>query len=125
MNTEILLAIIAIIGSIATAVVTHLFERGKYEVEIDKLRAELHQAEAKKNGTNLENTQKLIDIIMKQVAEPVEQEAKKLRYAVNRFTKAIEQIPTCEYHANCPVTRELQKSPASLDERDRDKNGNT
>lgn len=116
MTPEIWLAIIAIIGSIISAVATHFIERGKYELQIERLRSEVKQLEANKNGTNLENTQKLIDIIMQQVAEPVEQEAKKLRYAVNRFTRAVEKIGDCDYRDSCPVRAELQKSQAALDD---------
>lgn len=116
MNTEIWLAVIAIITNIVSVVVTRFVERGKCNVEIEQLRANVKQLEANKNGTNLENTQKLIDIIMQQVAEPVENEAKKLRYAVNRFTRAVEKISDCEYRDTCPVRGELQKSPVTLDD---------
>ena len=116
MTPEIWLAIIAIIGTVLSAVVTHLVERAKYAIEIEKLRTEVKQLEANKNGTNLENTQKLIDIIMQQVVPPLEQETKKLRYAVNRFTRAVEKIGDCDYRDSCPVRAELQKSPAALDD---------
>lgn len=125
MNTEIWLAIIAIIGAVVSAVATHFIERGKYELEIERLRADVKQLEANKNGTNLENTQKLIDIIMQQVAEPVEQEAKKLRYAVNRFTRAMEKIGDCDFRDNCPVRAELQKSPATIDTEHGNKDSNS
>lgn len=113
MTTEIWLAIIAIVGSVITAVVTRFITRGKYELELERMRYEIKQLEANKNGVNLENTQKLIDIIMQQVTEPVEQEAKKLRYAVNRFTRAVEKIADCDYRDNCPVRAELQNNPDS------------
>ena len=107
---EIVIMIASLACSIITAVVTHRLNKAKHKAEVDNLRAELKQANANTSGTNLENTQKLIDIIMQQVAEPLNAEVKKLRNEIKKFTKAIGKINKCSLADNCPVRNELQNS---------------
>ena len=107
---EIVIMVATLVCSTISAVVTHLLNKSRHKAEVDNLRAELKQSNANANGTNLDNTQKLIDMIMQQVAVPLESEVKKLRSEIRKFTKAIGKINTCSLADNCPVKHELQNS---------------
>lgn len=107
MNTEIWLAVIAIIAVPVTSWLTSKLDRRKYDAEISKLKTEIENMKAEVNSKELENVRQGTDILMTQIVNPLKTELKSLRSDVNKFRKAIEKISGCPLSDNCPVSREL------------------
>lgn len=134
MNTQVILAIIAIIAVPITSWITSKLLKAEYKTKIDKLTAEVEGLKNANNTVNLENTQKLIDLIMtsvveplkkeleetralyqktiKEVVEPLKKELNAVRKELSKFRLAVERIPECSFSDNCPVKRELRKQEA-------------
>lgn len=107
MNTEVALAIIAIVAVPISAWISAKLMRQKYRVEIEGLKADLDKKLTETRSTELDNVRQGNDILMQQIVEPLKDEIKYLRNDVNKFRKAIENISNCSYRAECPVSREL------------------
>lgn len=107
MNTEIVLALIALAATPVGGWIGAVLMRQKYRVEIEGLRADLDKKLTETRSTELDNVRQGNDILMQQIVEPLRTEIKFLRIDVNKFRKAIEKIPACPLSADCPVSREL------------------
>jgi hypothetical protein len=107
MSTEVILAIIAIVSAPAGSALTAVLMRRKYRVEIDSIRADIDKKLADTRGAELDNVRQGNEILMQQIVEPLKVEIKYLRNEVNKFRRAIENIPACPYSADCPISRQL------------------
>lgn len=94
--------------------------RGKYRLELDKLRAEMRQTLSNVENTELENVRKASGILMENIVKPLEKEIRSLRRDVEKFRKAVEKIPACPMADSCPVTRELLAAETADAQRDTD-----
>jgi len=109
MSVELITAISSVVVTLITTV-SALFMRSKYKAEVETLQANVTQLQANADGTRIDNSQKIVDMLNKDIVEPLRQEVKNLRNEVNKFRKAVEKIPSC-LHARdngCPVRDELQ-----------------
>lgn len=102
MRNEILIALVGLVVSTVTALVTHWLSRKKYTVETQK--------------TELENVREGNDILMKQIVNPLKLELKSVRNELRRFRRAIEKIPACPHATDCPVSLELLAAEADDDD---------
>ena len=131
MNVQIMLAIIAIVAVPLTSWITSKLLKAEYKTKIDKLTAEVEALKNANNTVSLENTQKLIDLIMasvvaplkkeleearaqyqntiKEVVEPLKKELNAVRKELSKFRLAVKRIPDCPHSDNCPVKRELRE----------------
>lgn len=125
MNTEIWLAIIAIVAAPAGSALTARLMKRKYDTEIKKLQTEVEGMKADVRANELENVSKGVDILMAQIVTPLEKQVEKLNANVRKLEKAIGKISTCHYATECPVTRELHGAEKSsqLTEPDTDRRG--
>lgn len=85
--------------------------------ELRKARAEARRAEAEADTVKITNTDNATRILMENIVEPLREELDATRKELNsvkrevaRFRKAVEAIPLCPYHGECPVLGELQGS---------------
>lgn len=106
--TEIVSSIIAIIAAPAGALLTAIFLRKKYKIELQSLKADIDKKLSEVQSNELENVRQGNNILMEQIVSPLKAELKMLRTDVNKFRRAIEKIPTCPHSADCPVRNELQ-----------------
>lgn len=109
METSIVLALISIVTVPLTAWITSKMLKKEYQIKIDKLNAEVETLQAGNDSVSLDNTKKLIEIMMQNVVEPLKKELKAVRNELSKFRKAIEKIPECDYADDCPVKRELRQ----------------
>lgn len=109
--TEIILGVIAIVTAPLAAWLTSRLLKAKYTQEVEKLKAEVQQMKSDVRSRELDNDRKSIEMVMELVVEPLRKEMKSLQRKIDRFTNAVEQIPSCPHSANCPVSRELQREP--------------
>ena len=107
--TEIILAVIALVTAPLSAWLTSRLLKAKYAQEVEKLKAEVEQMKSDVRSRELDNDRKSINMVMELVVEPLRKEMKSLQRKIDRFTNAVEQIPSCPHSANCPVSRELQR----------------
>ncbi|MBR4137842.1 MAG: hypothetical protein IKU05_05465 [Bacteroidales bacterium] len=134
MSTEVILAIIGIVAIPLTSWITSKLLKAEYKAKIDKLTAEVETIKSANNTVNVENTQKLIDLIMtsvvtplkqeleetrslyqktiKEVVEPLKRELNAVRKELSKFRLAVQRIPECPHSDNCPVKRELREQEA-------------
>lgn len=108
MTETIVAAIAAIITAPLAALLTAIFLRSKYKVEVDKLRAEVRETLADVRGKELDNDKKAINMIMDLVVEPLRKDMKQLQQKVDTLTNAIEKINSCPHADSCPVSHELR-----------------
>ena len=119
LTTIIVSSIVAAVSAPLGAWVNSRVLRQKYQLELDKLRAEMKQTlrngRTLTNGENseLENVRKASDILMENIVKPLEKEIKSLRKDVDKFRKAVEKIPSCPMAGDCPVSRELLAAEAA------------
>lgn len=83
--------------------------------ELRKARAEARRAEADADTVKITNTEQATRILIENIVEPLREELDATRKELNsvkrevaRFRKAVEAIPLCPYHGECPVLGELQ-----------------
>ncbi|MDR0872173.1 MAG: hypothetical protein LBN27_01730 [Prevotellaceae bacterium] len=109
MTTEIILATIGLLTAIVgTSWITSVIQRKKYIEEVAQMKAT-------NESTTIDNSQKIVDMLNKDIVEPLRVEVKSLRNEIKRFREAIQKIPSC-IHARdngCPVRDELQKHEGS------------
>lgn len=113
LTTIIVSSLVAAVSAPLGAWVNSRMLRGKYRLELDKLRAEMQQTLSNVETTELENVRKASDILMEDIVRPLEKEIRSLRKDVDKFRKAIEKIPSCPVAGDCPVSRELLAAEAA------------
>jgi energy-converting hydrogenase A subunit M len=102
----------AIITALLTSLgagVTAIFMRKKHNAEVEQLHTQIEISKTDVRTHELDNVDKGMDILMKQVVEPLKKEIDELRKEVVRFRKAISKINNCPHSAACPVRDELQR----------------
>jgi len=107
MSWELIMAIIGMASAPVASWLASKLTRGKYDAEIERLRAEVATARADADGKELANARLGNEIIMNNIVKPLETQIKRLNTNVTRFEKAVAKIPACPHNAICPVTSEL------------------
>lgn len=109
--TIIVSALVAAVSAPVGAWVGRKLERGKYRIELEKLRAEMKDKLAAVKSHELENVRKASDILMESIVPPLKTEITNLRNDVQRLNKALERIWGCPHVDRCPVKYELLLQP--------------
>ena len=84
-------------------------DRRKYIQEVEKLKADVQAAQVNTRGSELDNVQKAMQILMDQIVEPLKQEINAIRKELGKLRRAVEKSNTCRFTTECPVRSELQK----------------
>ena len=84
-------------------------DRRKYVQEVEKLKTEVQAAQVNTRGSELDNVQKAMRILMDEIVEPLKQEINAIRKELVKLRRAVEKSNNCRFAANCPVRDELQK----------------
>lgn len=84
-------------------------DRRKYIQEVEKLKAEVRDAQVNTRGSELDNVQKAMQILMDEIVEPLKQEINAIRKELGKLRRAVEKSNSCRFATNCPVRDELQK----------------
>lgn len=85
-------------------------DRRKYLQEVEKLKAEVRASQVNTRGSELDNVQKAMRILMDEIVEPLKQEINAIRKELGKLRRAVEKANSCRFTADCPVRGELQKS---------------
>jgi uncharacterized protein (DUF3084 family) len=118
MTETIVTALLTTLG----AGITALFMRKKHNAEVEQLQTQIEISKTDVRTHELENVDKGMEILMKQVVEPLKKDLNEVRKELDevrkeliRLRKAISKINNCPHSAHCPVRDELQRSqePAS------------
>ena len=117
-TTIIVSAIVAAISAPLGAWVNSKILRQKYDIEIGKLRAEMEEKLSAVKNSELDNVREASQILMENIVKPLKTEIQSLRRDVNKFSKAVEKIPSCPMADKCPVSRELLIAEAVESSRD-------
>ena len=117
-TTIIVSAIVAAISAPLGAWVNSKILRQKYDIEIGKLRAEMEEKLSAVKRSELGNVREASQILMENIVKPLKTEIQSLRRDVNKFSKAVEKIPSCPMADKCPVSRELLIAEAVESNRD-------
>ena len=117
-TTIIVSAIVAAISAPLGAWVNSKILRQKYDIEIGKLRAEMEEKLSAVKKSALDNVREASQILMENIVKPLKTEIQSLRRDVNKFSKAVEKIPSCPMADKCPVSRELLIAEAVESSRD-------
>ena len=117
-TTIIVSAIVAAISAPLGAWVNSKILRQKYDIEIGKLRAEMEEKLSAVKKSELDNVREASQILMENIVKPLKTEIQSLRRDVNKFSKAVEKIPSCPMADKCPVSRELLIAEAVESSRD-------
>ena len=117
-TTIIVSAIVAAISAPLGAWVNSKILRQKYDIEIGKLRAEMEEKLSAVKKSELDNVREASQILMENIVKPLKNEIQSLRRDVNKFSKAVEKIPSCPMADKCPVSRELLIAEAVESSRD-------
>ena len=117
-TTIIVSAIVAAISAPLGAWVNSKILRQKYDIEIGKLRAEMEEKLSTVKKSELDNVREASQILMENIVKPLKTEIQSLRRDVNKFSKAVEKIPSCPMADKCPVSRELLIAEAVESSRD-------
>lgn len=117
-TTIIVSAIVAVISAPLGAWVNSKILRQKYDIEIGKLRAEMEEKLSAVKKSELDNVREASQILMENIVKPLKTEIQSLRRDVNKFSKAVEKIPSCPMADKCPVSRELLIAEAVESSRD-------
>ena len=91
-------------------------DRRKYVQEVEKLKTEVQAAQVNTRGSELDNVQKAMRILMDEIVEPLKQEINAIRKELVKLRRAVEKSNNCRFAANCPVRDELQKPDKTGDE---------
>lgn len=113
LTTIIVSSLVAAVSAPLGAWVNSRVLRQKYQLELDKLRAEMKQTLTNVENSELENVRKASGILMENIVKPLEKEIKSLRKDVDKFRKAVEKIPSCPMAGDYPVSRELLAAEAA------------
>ncbi|KAA6348045.1 hypothetical protein EZS27_004497 [termite gut metagenome] len=103
----------AIITALLTSLgagVTALLMRKKHNAEVEQLHTQIEISKTDVRSHELENVDKGMEILMKQVVEPLTKELNEVRKELIRFRRAISKINNCPHSAACPVRDELQRT---------------
>lgn len=84
-------------------------DRRKYIQEVEKLKAEVQAAQVNTRGSELDNVQKAMQILMNDIVEPLKEEINAIRKELGKLRRAVEKSNNCRFASNCPVRDELQK----------------
>lgn len=84
-------------------------DRRKYIQEVEKLKADVRATQVNTRGSELDNVQKAMQILMDEIVEPLKQEINAIRKELGKLRRAVEKANNCRFIANCPVRSELQK----------------
>lgn len=84
-------------------------DRRKYIQEVEKLKAEVREAQVNTRGSELDNVQKAMQILMDEIVEPLKLEINAIRKELGKLRRAVEKSNSCRFATNCPVRDELQK----------------
>ena len=106
-TTIIVSAIVAVLSAPLGAWVNSKILRQKYDIEIGQLRAEMEEKLSAVKKSELDNVREASQILMENIVKPLKTEIQSLRRDVNKFSKAVEKIPSCPMADKCPVSREL------------------
>lgn len=117
-TTIIVSAIVAAVSAPLGAWVNSKVLRQKYDIEIGKLRAEMEEKLSAVKKSELDNVREASQILMENIVKPLKNEIQSLRRDVNKFSKAVEKIPSCPMADKCPVSRELLVAEAVEQSRD-------
>ena len=117
-TTIIVSAIVAAISAPLGAWVNSKILRQKYDIEIGKLRAEMEEKLSAVKKSELDNVREASQILMENIVKPLKTEIQSLRRDVNKFSKAVEKIPSCPMADKCPGARELLIAEAVESSRD-------
>ena len=117
-TTIIVSAIVAAISAPLGAWVNSKILRQKYDIEIGKLRAEMEEKLSAVKKSELDNVREASQILMENIVKPLKTEIQSLRRDVNKFSKAVEKIPSCPMADKGPVSRELLIAEAVESSRD-------
>ena len=117
-TTIIVSAIVASISAPLGAWVNSKILRQKYDIEIGQLRAEMEEKLSAVKKSELDNVREASQILMENIVKPLKTEIQSLRRDVNKFSKAVEKIPSCPMADKCPVSRELLIAEAVESSRD-------
>lgn len=117
-TTIIVSAIVAAISGPFGAWINSKILRQKYDIEIGKLRAEMEEKLSAVKKSELDNVREASQILMENIVKPLKTEIQSLRRDVNKFSKAVEKIPSCPMADKCPVSRELLIAEAVESSRD-------
>ncbi|MBR2881423.1 MAG: hypothetical protein IKB96_03560, partial [Prevotella sp.] len=82
------------------------------------LRAEMEEKLSAVKKSELDNVREASQILMENIVKPLKTEIQSLRRDVNKFSKAVEKIPSCPMADKCPVSRELLIAEAVESSRD-------
>ena len=85
-------------------------DRKKYLQEVEKLKADVRAAQVNTRGSELDNVQKAMQILMDEIVEPLKQEINAIRKELGKLRRAVEKANGCRFSVDCPVRDELQKS---------------
>lgn len=108
-----------IVGAVATplgAWIGMILQRKKYDMEINKLKADIDLKLSEVGKSELENVRMANDILLETVVAPLKKEIKTLRNGLNRLNKALEKIPSCAYADHCPISRELRNQEITAED---------
>lgn len=117
-TTIVVSAIVAAISAPLGAWINSKILRQKYDIEIGKLRAEMEEKLSAVKKSELDNVREASQILMENIVKPLKTEIQSLRRDVNKFSKAVEKIPSCPMADKCPVSRELLIAEAAESNRD-------
>lgn len=91
-------------------------DRRKYIQEVEKLKADVRAAQVNTRGSELDNVQKAMQILMDEIVEPLKQEINAIRKELGKLRRVVEKANNCRFATNCPVRDELQKSDKTGEE---------
>ena len=69
-------------------------DRRKYIQEVEKLKADVQAAQVNTRGSELDNVQKAMQILMDQIVEPLKQEINAIRKELGKLRRAVEKSNT-------------------------------
>lgn len=107
---EIFSLVFGIVSAPVSLWIQNMLLRGKYNAEIDRLRAEVEASKTDTRGDELENVKNGMAILMEQVVEPLKKEINAVRKELARLRRAVEKVNNCPHAAACPVRDELQRA---------------
>lgn len=89
-------------------------DRRKYIQEVEKLKADVQAAQVNTRGSELDNVQKAMQILMDQIVEPLKQEINAIRKELGKLRRAVEKSNTCRFATDCLCAASC-KSPIRLE----------
>lgn len=84
-------------------------------VVLATLRSTIKASKATAQVAGTDANEKLMKSYEQHILEPILKANEKTNRKLDRLTRAIEKIPSCQYANQCPVSAELQKSCSDCD----------